>query len=394
MLVGVVGKPSSGKSTFFSAATLVDVPRAAYPFTTIDPNKGTAFVRSECPCKGLSKKCSPRNSKCVNEVRLIPVQLLDVAGLVPGAHKGKGLGNQFLGDLSKADALIHVVDCSGSSDFEGNPVEANSHYPGKDVVFLEQEIVYWIQGIIGKNLRKIAKSAEGGDDLKAVSALAEQLSGIGVNEEQVKKALKGLKKVRDWKEEELHEFSERIRACSKPILLALNKIDLNGAREFYESVRKEFNGVAVPVCAEAELALRRADEKGLIEYVPGSREFKELMELEEKQGKALEFVREKVLKEYGTTGLQEAVNKAVFELLEMIVVYPVEDQHKLSDSQGNVLPDAILLKKGSTALDLAYKIHTSIGSRFVSAIDCRTGKRLGKESVLDSGAIVKIQVQG
>ncbi|MEM4201360.1 MAG: GTPase, partial [Nitrososphaerales archaeon] len=114
MLVGIVGKPNTGKSTFFNAATLMNVPMANYPFTTIQPNYGVAYLRKDCVCKRLNVKDNPVNSVCVNGVRLIPVKLVDVAGLVPGASQGRGLGNKFLDDLRQADALIHVVDASGS----------------------------------------------------------------------------------------------------------------------------------------------------------------------------------------------------------------------------------------------------------------------------------------
>ena len=151
MLIGFVGKPSSGKSTIFAAATLIDVARASYPFTTIEPNRGMGFVRVECVDKEFNVQCNPRSGFCVNHTRFVPVELLDVAGLVPGAHEGKGLGNKFLDDLRQADVLIHVVDASGSTNEKGEAVESGSHDPSKDVKFLEEELELWMLGILENN---------------------------------------------------------------------------------------------------------------------------------------------------------------------------------------------------------------------------------------------------
>ncbi len=115
MQVGIVGKPNAGKSTFFSAATLTVVPIANYPFTTIKPNRGISYLRTRCVCRELGVQDRPRNSRCVDGERFIPVELIDCPGLVPGASTGRGLGNQFLDDLRKADALIHVIDARGKA---------------------------------------------------------------------------------------------------------------------------------------------------------------------------------------------------------------------------------------------------------------------------------------
>ncbi|MCD4739780.1 redox-regulated ATPase YchF [archaeon] len=385
MKIGVVGKPSSGKSTFLNAATLVGAEMAAHPFTTIKPNLGTAYIRADCPCKSLGNPCSPRHGKCIDGQRFVPISLVDVAGLVPDAHKGKGMGNQFLSDLADADALIHVVDVSGNTDEQGNPTK--NHDPCKDVDFLEREIEYWMLGILEKKWSQAARQVEMGT-IKLHEFVYEQLSGLKVSEEEVKRAVQESGVVPTSSNEELLELVKEIRRRNKPIALAANKMDLPNAGKNY--ARLEGN-VIVPCCAEAELALRKADEHELIHYVPGSSEFKLLGELPAGQAKALEFIRA-LLEKYGSTGVQECLERTVRELLGMIVVYPVEDEHKMCDKKGNVLPDAFLLHCGSTAVDLAFKVHSDIGEKFIGAIDCKTGRRVGKEHELTDGDIIKILV--
>ena len=155
--IAVTGKPNVGKSSFFNSATLSEVEVASYPFTTIDANKAVAHVVTECPCTELEVTCNPHNSKCVQGKRLIPVELIDVAGLVPGAHEGRGLGNKFLDDLRQARAFIHIIDASGSTDEEGRPCEPGSHDPLEDVEFLEHEITMWLFGILKKNWNKMIR---------------------------------------------------------------------------------------------------------------------------------------------------------------------------------------------------------------------------------------------
>jgi hypothetical protein len=394
MILGIVGKPNAGKSTFLSAATLSNVEIADYPFTTIKPNQAIGFVRVKCPHLELGIECNPVNSKCFNGERFVPVSLIDVAGLVPEAHKGKGLGNQFLSDLMQADALIHVVDASGSTDLEGKPVSKNSHNPVEDIIFLEKELNYWIKGILTKNWVKISKQA-GNDFALTVKLLAKQLSGLKISEDNVKNVLiEGgfQKKLVDWSEEELLRFSEMIRKKSKPILIAANKVDIEGSEKNVEVLKKSFPDYKIVSCsAESELALRKAVKSEIISYLPGNNYFEfKRKDLPEKQLKALEFIKKNVLEKFNGTGIQKAINSTVFELLDMIVVFPVQDSHKWVSGKGNVLPDAFLLKKGSTAIDLAVKIHSEFGKKFLGAIDCRTQKKIGREHELKNGDVVKI----
>lgn len=396
MLIGVVGKPNTGKSTFFSAATLVDAEIGNRPFVTVKPNQGTSYVKVKCLHTEKGVQCQPVNSKCVQGWRLIPITLLDVAGLVPDAHLGKGLGNQFLSDLMQAKALIHVVDASGRTDFGGNP--AQNHDPVQDVEFLENEIAWWIKGILEKNWRTLSKKA-GLDGKGPAAALAEQLSGLGISEAEVKHVLKAgefSERPDLWGEEEILEFSKAVRAKSKPIVIVANKIDVPGAKENYEKLKQKFpERIIVPACSEAELALRKAERAGSLKYVPGEAKFEiaEGSALGEKQKNALGFIQKNILDAYGSTGVQEAINRTAFELLDLIVVYPVQDANKWCSAKGNVLPDAYLLKRGSNAYDLAVTVHTDFGPRFIAAVDCRTGKKLGKEHELQNNDVVKIQLK-
>lgn len=372
MLIGLVGKPSSGKSSLFKALTLIDVKIAPYPFTTIEPNHGIAYVTAKCPCKELKVKCNPQNSQCKDGLRLIPVELLDVAGLVPGSHLGKGKGNQFLNDLTRGDALIHIVDASGTTDAEGNPTAG--HDPKEDVKFLEEEIDFWFSAVIKRNIEKIA-------DRKRA---AEVLAGLGIKRMHISKAIEKTGLVPE-------RLAKELRILSKPILIAANKVDLNSAEENFKKMKEAFpNLTIIPCCAEAEIALRQASKKGLIDYTVGASAFTIKTEMNDEQKKALEFIKERVLKKWGDTGVQKCLDKAVFDFLKYIVVYPVENENKLSDKKGNVLPDAHLLPQGSTALDLAYEVHTALGENFIRAVDVRTKKVVGKDHVLKDGDIIKI----
>lgn len=393
MLVGIVGKPSCGKSTFFSALTLIDVPTASYPFTTIEANKGVGFVKAECAEKFFDVECNPRHGYCIEGNRFIPVELIDVAGLVPGAHEGKGLGNKFLDDLRKADVLIHVVDASGSTDAEGKALPLGSHDPVKDILFLEEEIDLWFFSILKNNWNKFSKHPAD-SKRKVIDLFAQGLSGLGMKDWHIDKALNELnlieKKLRDWNEEEIKNFAVKLREISKPIVIAANKIDLSSSEENIKRMKEKFpEKKIIPCSSESELALKKAAKQGAIKYIPGENDFRILKELNEKQKSGLELIKEKVLKELNGTGVQKTLNKAVFEELGYIVIFP-GGVNKLADSEGNILPDAFLLPKGSTALDFAFKLHTDIGNNFVKAVNVKTKKLVGKDYVLENGDVIEI----
>ena len=394
MLVGVVGKPNVGKSTFFAAATLKDVPIADYPFTTIQPNMGVAYLRAQCVCRELGVKDTPRNSLCVDGVRLIPVRLVDVAGLVEGASQGRGLGNQFLDDVRQADALIQVVDASGSTDLEGRKVPPGTNDPLKDIEMVEHEFDLWVFGIIKKDWDRQSRSLEqtGG---KVAEHLANRLTGLSVTFADVEQVILHLKlrteKPSHWTDDELMQFVVGIRKLTKPSLIAANKADLPAAPPNIDRL-KQTGRTVVPCASEAELLLRRAAEHGLVTYTPGDRTFgvPSPEKLSPAQKNALGMVEERVVKVYGGTGVQDAINAAYFGLLKAIVVFPVEDETKLSDKGGKVLPDAYVMKGGSTALDLAKTVHSELAAGFLYAIDARTGKRLAGDHRLNNRDVVKI----
>ncbi|MEM3722522.1 MAG: GTPase, partial [Candidatus Bathyarchaeia archaeon] len=236
-LLGIVGKPNVGKSTFFSAATLAPAEIANYPFTTIKPNRGVGYVRTPCVCKEFNVKDTPVNSICIEGERLIPVEFIDCAGLVPGAWQGRGLGNQFLDEIRKADVLIHVVDASGGTDSEGRICKPGEHDPLEDVKFLEHEITMWIANMLKKDWPRIARTAESASkDL--LSILEERLSGLAIKRAHIFEAVRrtGLNadKPTAWSEEDFLRFIDTLRQIAKPMLIAANKMDIPTAEENFE----------------------------------------------------------------------------------------------------------------------------------------------------------------
>jgi ribosome-binding ATPase YchF (GTP1/OBG family) len=393
MLIGIVGKPNVGKSTFFSAATMAPAEIADYPFTTIKPNRGVAFLRTKCPHVDFGVKCNPRNAPCENGTRLVPVELLDVAGLVPDAWQGKGLGNQFLDDLRQANALIHVVDASGATDAEGNPVAAGSHDPADDVAFLEKEIDHWIKGIIEKGFEKSARQSHL-EGLKIEEVLYDRLTGLSVPMPAITSALRDSnmpENPMNWHDPEMLRLCAHIRKLSKPMTLALNKADV-ASEENLKRLTSSKDYTGTPTCAQSELALKKASKAGLVNYQIGAAAFeiKEPAKLNLAQKKAIDYITTHCLSKYHATGVQQCLESAAFKLLDLITVYPVEDEHKLTDHQGLVLPDAHLIKRGSTAKDLAYKIHTDLGDNFIRAINCRTNRVVGAEYLLQDGDVITI----
>ena len=393
MLIGIVGKANVGKSTFFKALTLAEVLIANYPFATIDPNKGFGFVKVDCVDKEFNVQCNPRTGYCINNVRFVPVEVLDVAGLVPGAHEGKGMGNKFLDDLRQAHALIHIVDISGSTNEKGEPVEPGSYDPAFDVRFLETELDMWYLSILKKGWEKFARQVQ--QEGQTVSdALAKQLSGLNVDEKMIESAIKKFnldpEKPVQWSEQDLNSIAVELRKITKPMIIAANKIDLPTAQANIEKIKKEFpDHILIPCSAESELALKEAAKKELIKYIPGEKDFKIIGKLNEKQEKALTFIKKNILDKYKTTGVQQALDAAVFKLLKYIAIFP-GGINKLADQHGNILPDCFLLPEGSTALDFAYRIHTDIGDKFIRAIDVKTKRTVGKEHILKHRDVVEI----
>lgn len=393
MLVGLVGKPNVGKSTFFSASTKAPAEIANYPFTTIEPNRGVAYLRTPCPHVPLGLPgCTPRTGKCANGTRWVPAEVLDVAGLVPDAHSGKGRGNQFLDDLRGADALVHVIDASGSTDVEGNPVPLHSHDPTQDVLFLESEIDHWIASIVGKNWAALARGMTAAGGRKVESVIGERVTGLGITEVQVRNVLAQLQMPSPvlWKEEDIFRVAHELRLLSKPILVALNKADLADDATLARLQKAAPN--AVPTSANAELALRKAADAGVVRYEPGDKDFVVVddSKLNAAQKKGLDHIREKVMHRFGGTGVQTLLERAVFESLDRVVAFPVEDETHCTDKEGRVLPDAHLLKRGATAKDLAFKVHTDLGNHFIRGVNAKTKRTVGADYVVENGDVLRI----
>lgn len=379
MLLGLVGKPSAGKSTFFKAATLADVLIASYPFATIKPNHGVGYVNINCIDSEFNTQCNPKHGFCKEHKRFIPIDLMDVAGLVPGASEGKGLGNQFLDNLREADAFIHIVDISGTTDIEGK--ETENHDPTQDIQFLEAELDAWYLNILNKTWGPLARKM-GIEKSDIAKAIAKQFSGLKIDEDQVKEILRSTnlpENPAQWTQEQIKEFAHSLRHLTKPMIIAANKADHPNSGTNLEKIKQEFKDlIIIPCSADSELALREASKAGLIDYIPGSESFKILKDLNDKQKAALDKIKNDVLDKYGNTGVQQILNASIFDLLKYIAIFPA-GANKLGDKDGNILPDCFLLPDGSTALDFAFYLHTDFGNNFIKAIDARSKKALGKD---------------
>ncbi len=394
--IGIVGKTNTGKTTFFNAATKSSAEVSTYPFTTKKPNVAPGQVQTLCVCRELGLKDKPSNSTCIDGWRFIPIEIIDLPGLIKGAWAGRGLGTQFLNVVAQADALLHVVDASGSIDPEGRITHPGMGNPILDVYDIEEELILWFKAAVDRALARLRKKT-----LKKSASydapLAKELAGIGVRQIHVYEALTQAKleetPPKDWKEEDARTFAEKARAISKPTILIANKMDLPQAERNFERLREEFRTqLVIPVCSEAELALRRAEEKGFIQYVPGEESFHVVDEshLSKDQAWALAYVQQKVLTKLMRTGVQFALNSSVFKLLGLNAVYPVEDPKSLADRKGNVLPDTFLVPNGQTARDLARQIHSDLASKMLYAVDARNGLRLPNEYVLRDRDVISI----
>jgi ribosome-binding ATPase YchF (GTP1/OBG family) len=385
--VALAGKPNAGKSTFFEAATRADVDVGNYPFTTIDPNRGVSHVRTTCPCLDRQERCGDEH--CHDGKRYVPVELLDVAGLVPGAHEGRGLGNQFLDALTDADVILHVVDAAGATDAEGEPVEPGSHDPVADLDFVEREMALWLASILERNWETVERQSRS-PDFDIDDALTEVLTGVGATEGDVATVLRDVAYPEDplqWDAEHRETLAAAIRERTKPIVVVANKADTAPA-ENLDRLRDAADPV-VPATAEGELALRRAADAGIVTYDPGDGEFEVVENVSQAQRSGLETV-DSVLETVGGTGIQNALDTAVYDVLDRITVYPVQNETKWTDGQGNELPDAHLLPPDATPADLAYAVHSDIGEGYLHAVDARRGRRIGEDHELSEGDVIKI----
>jgi len=385
--LALAGKPNAGKSTFFSAATMAEVDVANYPFTTIDANRGVSSVRTRCPCLDRDERCGADG--CRDGKRYVPVELVDVAGLVPGAHEGRGLGNQFLDQLTNADAILTVVDAAGATDAEGEPVEPGTFDPLEEVDFVARELDRWLAGVVGDNWESVERKSRSPDfDLEA--ALVDLLTGLGATEAQVAATLRDLDYVADpmaWDDTDRRALAESLRARTLPMLVVANKVDL--ADEAAVERLLDADPTVVPATAQGELALRRGAERGVVDYDPGDDDFAIVGDVGDDQRAVLDDLRA-TMDRWDGTGVQRALDSAVYDLLDHLTAYPVQDATHWTDGQGNVLPDAHLLPRGSTPVDLAYAVHGDIGDGYLHAVDARADRQVADDYELEEGDVVKI----
>ena len=379
--IGLIGKTNTGKTTFFNSSTLSSDEISTYPFTTKKSSISTGYANTLCVHPEFNVIDNPNNSRCEDGWRYIPIELIDLPGLIKDAWKGKGLGNQFLSIASQSDALLHVVDASGSIDATGKITETGSGDPVSDFADIEEELNMWYQKILEGNRDRLQKIIKSGDD--HVDALTELYQGVGVKRNHVKEALKtsGLeeKDIENYDMQDSKKFASYLRKISKPTLIVANKIDVKGADKNFERLRERYNDmIVIPASADSELTLRRAEQKNLIKYSPGSEKFDILQtnELNQKQKDALDFIQSDIMGEYMRTGVQFAINVTVFKLLKMNSIYPVASPEKLSDKKGRILPDLVLLKDGATVTDLAKEIHSDLTKGLLYAKDLRYNLRV------------------
>ena len=379
--IGIIGKTNTGKTTFFNSSTLSSDEISTYPFTTKKSSISTGYANTLCVHPEFNVVDNPNNSRCEDGWRYIPIELIDLPGLIKDAWKGKGLGNQFLSIASQSDALLHVVDASGSIDATGKITETGSGDPVSDFADIEEELNMWYQKILEGNRDRLQKIIKSDDD--HVGALTELYQGVGVKRNHVKEALNtsGLeeKDIENYDMQDSKKFASYLRKISKPTLIVANKIDVDGADKNFERLRERYNDmIVIPASADSELTLRRAEQKELIKYSPGSENFEVLQinELNQKQKDALDFIQSGIMGEYMRTGVQFAINVTVFKLLKMNSIYPVASPEKLSDKKGRILPDLVLLKDGATVTDLAKEIHSDLTKGLLYAKDLRYNLRV------------------
>jgi hypothetical protein len=322
------------------------------------------------------------------------VSLVDVPGLVPGAHAGKGLGHKFLDDLRAADGFVQVVDLSGATDEEGRLAEHGSHDPAEEVRWLEDELVAWVAEILSRDFLRHARGTEL-DGKKAEEFLAERLTGLSISPAAIAAALRNSPAERAhpsrWSEEDRSHLARQLLEASKPRLVAANKCD-RASRPEADALAERIGPIpSVPTAADAELTLRRASRAGLVEYRPGDPSFRvqDPARLSPPQQKALEGIRG-ILGSWGSTGVQQALEQMVYSRLGMIVVYPVEDETHWTDGQGRVLPDAFLVPANTPARAVAYRVHTDLGENFIRAIDGRTHRAMAADHPLGPNTVVRI----
>ncbi|KAI8853428.1 P-loop containing nucleoside triphosphate hydrolase protein [Chytridium lagenaria] len=368
ILIAFVGKPSAGKSSFLNAVSDAAAKVGNFPFTTIKPNHGVAYVTVDCPCKrfGKESQCAPKHGKCDMGKRYVPIKMLDVAGLVPGASSGEGLGNQFLDDLRTADMLIHIVDVSGTTDAAGKVTQG--YDPINDIDWLRSEIHSWIFGNLMKRWGGIVRR-----HVALKSPIAEtfqgQLSGYGANLAVCQRTIdrSGIKEpLEKWEESTVSSFVDAFLDERFPTVIALNKIDLPDSDKNIEKICRKYDSSRIVLTSAAsENFLRRLHKQGFIKYYEGTDQF-DLAEHQEPDDPnplkplppgilpKLEKLQDLVLFRYGTTGIQ-ATLKLCVSTLGLIPTYPVRNINNYGDGimgKAGVFRDCLLVRKGSKVRDV------------------------------------------
>ena len=326
----------------------------------------------------------------------MPIELLDVAGLVPGAHEGKGLGNKFLDDLRHADALIHVVDVSGTTDAEGKATRG--YDPSQDIVWLRSEIVNWIEGNLLEKWGSL-KRRHVAIKANAVDTLQNQFSGYGSTPTTVARTLDGLKlkePLERWSPETIHSVVEAFIDEKFPTVFALNKIDHPDADKNIAKIAKMQDPQSIVLCsAISEVFLRKLAKQGFVKYVEGS-EFVDtredlieqgeadgggLKELDEKLKTRIENLKDMVLYRFGSTGVVQVLSRAA-ELLKLVPVFPVKNIHGFGAGGGSnaVFRDCVLVKKGTTVRDAARKI---MGDAPLAYVEGAGGVRVAEDELVE-----------
>jgi ribosome-binding ATPase YchF (GTP1/OBG family) len=380
--IGLVGKPNAGKSTIYSALTSNTVDIANYPFTTVKANLGIALIPKPCPEKNIGKKCNPREGTCINGTRYVPVEIIDVPGLIEGASEGKGMGNEFLDNIRDANALIHIFDLS---DF---PINSDGKSPGYDeLIGIEMEMVKWLSSKISRDWERFAKKADSSDE-RIERSLLKKIGSMGINEKQIAVILGKSaypSKLTLWGDDDFDQLSKDILFVSKSLVPLGNKADLIDEKTAYR-IRSIVSNCAM-VSGDYDLAVQKAYSHSMISSLESN--FEISGNVPEKIRIALEKIRS-FFSEKWVSRIDYFLSSVVTDKLKYIVVFPVYDEGQWTDKAGNILPDAFLVPEGSTALDLAFRIHTDIGNGFIRAIDAKTRRVVGKDHVLSDGDIIRI----
>jgi len=348
--------------------------------------------------------CSPRTGTCQGFERQVPVALVDVAGLVPGASEGRGRGNAFLADLAGCDALIQVVDGAAATDVEGNPIAPASDPAAAaasiahEVTFLTTELEQWIAGVLADGWSRGVRRVQAEGERGLQGFLVERLSGLGATNALIGSALDALRheghdlgQPWTWGDEEMGTLAKALRRGLFPLHVAVNKLDM-APTGVMDHLSLEVPATAC--LADMELALRRADAAGLIRYRTGDTDFlvSEDAPLSDAQRAALERMRG-ALSTSGGTGIEALLDAVVFGTLDRIVVYPVQDEGRWVDGDGRVLPDALVVPAGISAKAVAGRVHSDLEAGFIRGVDGRTRRVVGAEHELEDGDVLKIHAK-